>query len=72
MSFDVIGITKLDSSRLFSLSVFPVETKSTIVEHINAKAMVHGFIRFRDKSPVADKYFWLVCKKINEFLEMKD
>ncbi len=45
---------------------------STIVEHINAKAMVHGFIRFRDKSPVADKYFWLVCKKINEFLGMND
>ncbi len=45
---------------------------STLVEHISAKAMVHGFIRFRDKSTVADKYFWLVCEKINELLKMND
>ena len=34
ISLDVICITKLDSSKLFSLSVLPVDTKSTIVEHI--------------------------------------
>ena len=44
----------------------------TSVTHVHAKALVHGFIRFRDKSKVADKYFWLVCEKINELLETND
>ena len=39
------------------------------VSHIHAKALVHGFIRFREKSSVADNYFWLVCKKINALLK---
>jgi len=45
---------------------------STPVEHIHAKAMTHGFIRFREKSSMADSYFWLVCKKINSILEQKN
>ena len=39
------------------------------VTHIHAKGMVHGFIRFLKRSPVANYYFWLVCKKINSLLE---
>ena len=38
------------------------------VSHVTANRMVHGFIRFRDRSTVADRYFWEVCLKINDFL----
>ncbi len=44
---------------------------SNTVEHIHAKAMVHGFIRFREKSFTADSYFSLVCQKINTILSNK-
>ena len=46
-----------------------LQNSNIAVAHIHAKGMVHGFIRFIEKSPVANHYFWLVCKKINSLLE---